>query len=65
MKTVLAWAIIGAINAVAITVIGAAIRGPYADKSLTKDALTGATVVGGAVAVKWAMGEVGHDAADV
>jgi hypothetical protein len=52
-----------AVGALAVCCVGVAVRGPHADRDITKDMMVGAMVVGGAWACDWAARELGKGGA--
>lgn len=60
-----AGAVVGTYVAVAATAVGAGLRGPFADRSVTRDFLTGAGVLAAGLAVRWAMRELDMEPAQV
>lgn len=57
-KRAAAWTIYGAAWAGTTVAIGATVRGPFAGGGMWRDAVVGAGIVGAALALRWAHGEL-------
>lgn len=61
MKRAAACVIVGLYGAGVCTVIGAQVRGDARGEEMARDAITGAAVLGAALAVRWAFAQLGSE----
>ena len=50
--------------AIGMELIGASVRGPFADPSISKDLAAGGAIIGAAAAMAWSARELGGDSGE-